>query len=147
MVEVVRGIIQSNTILIQQRQVDVQLDSAETVFAWGDEYKVEQVIRNYLSNALNHVKNENKIIIRIVADEEKEKVRLSVFNTGDKIPEEDVEHIWNKFYKVDKARTREYGGHGIGLSIVKAIMKSFQQEFGVVNYENGVEFWFELDLK
>lgn len=146
-VEVVRGIIQSNTILIQQRQVDVQLDSAETVFAWGDEYKVEQVIRNYLSNALNHVKNENKIIIRIVADEEKEKVRLSVFNTGDKIPEEDIEHIWNKFYKVDKARTREYGGHGIGLSIVKAIMKSFQQEFGVVNYENGVEFWFELDLK
>ena len=80
-------------------------------------------------------------------DEEKEKVRLSVFNTGDKIPEEDIEHIWNKFYKVDKARTREYGGHGIGLSIVKAIMKSFQQEFGVVNYENGVEFWFELDLK
>ena len=85
--------------------------------------------------------------MRPLYDEEKEKVRLSVSNTGDKIPEEDVEHIWNKFYKVDKARTREYGGHGIGLSIVKAIMKSFQQEFGVVNYENGVEFWFELDLK
>lgn len=146
-VELVRGIIQSNTILIQQKQVDVQLESAETVFAWGDEYKVEQVIRNYFSNALNHVKYENKITIRIVADEEKEKVRVAVFNTGEPIPEEDIANIWNKFYKVDKAHTREYGGNGIGLSIVKAIMKSFQQEYGVVNYENGVEFWFELDLK
>lgn len=146
-VELVRGIIQSNAILIQQKQVDVQLESSDAVFAWGDEYKVEQVIRNYLSNALHHVKNENKITIQIVSDEVKEKVRVTVFNTGDTIPEEDIEHIWNKFYKVDKAHTREYGGNGIGLSIVKAIMKSFQQEFGVVNYENGVAFWFELDLK
>ncbi|MEG0228349.1 MAG: ATP-binding protein, partial [Lachnospiraceae bacterium] len=52
-----------------------------------------------------------------------------------------------KFYKVDKARTREYGGNGIGLSIVKAIMDSFHQPFGVKNYENGVTFWFELDMK
>jgi len=53
--------------------------------------------------------------------------------------------IWTKFYKVDKARTREYGGTGIGLSIVKAIMQSHKQEFGVENHEDGVEFWFELD--
>ena len=71
----------------------------------------------------------------------------SPFNTGKQIPKESLEHIWEKFYKVDKARTREYGGHGIGLSIVKAIMDSFHQDYGVVNYENGVEFWFELDLK
>jgi signal transduction histidine kinase len=70
-----------------------------------------------------------------------------VFNTGVRIPQEDKEQIWNKFYKVDKARTREYGGHGIGLSIVRAIMESFHQEYGVDNYENGVAFWFELDLK
>ena len=46
---------------------------------------------------------------------------------------------------MDKARTREYGGSGIGLSIVKAIMESMHQEYGVVNYDNGVEFWFTLD--
>ena len=73
------------------------------------------------------------------------KVRVSVFNTGDPIPEESVEHIWEKFYKVDKARTREYGGSGVGLSIVKAIMESMNQKYGVTNYTNGVEFWFELD--
>ena len=47
-------------------------------------------------------------------------VRVHVFNTGKNIPEEDIPNIWQKFYKVDKARTREYGGNGIGLSIVKA---------------------------
>ena len=74
------------------------------------------------------------------------KVRVSVFNTGEPIPETNIEHIWEKFYKVDKARTREYGGSGVGLSIVKAIMDSMNQKFGVTNYTNGVRFWFELEL-
>ena len=73
------------------------------------------------------------------------KVRVTVFNTGQPIPKDDLEKIWIKFYKVDKARTRAYGGSGIGLSIVKAIMDSFHQKCGAVNFDNGVEFWFELD--
>lgn len=146
-VELIRGILQSNNILIQQKEVEVQLHGQDNVYVWADEYKVEQVIRNYLSNALNHVENERVVEIRVLVNKEKEKAHISVFNTGKQIPEEDLEHIWSKFYKVDKARTREYGGHGIGLSIVKAIMESFQQGYGVVNYENGVAFWFELDLK
>ena len=72
---------------------------------------------------------------------------MGVFNTGLPIPEQDIGRIWDKFYKVDKARTREYGGSGVGLSIVKAIMESMHQEYGAVNYENGVEFWFSLDHK
>ena len=74
-------------------------------------------------------------------------VRVGVFNTGKPIPKEDLGRIWDKFYKVDKARTREYGGSGVGLSIVKAIMESMHQRYGVNNYDNGVEFWFELDDK
>ena len=73
-------------------------------------------------------------------------IKVSVFNTGTPIPAESIGHIWEKFYKVDKARTREYGGSGIGLSIVKAIMESMNQQYGVTNYENGVEFWFTLDV-
>ena len=85
------------------------------------------------------------IDIKILCHDEKAKV--TVFNTGIPIPEDDLPHIWEKFYKVDKAHTREYGGNGIGLSIVKAIMDSFHQEYGVNNYDNGVEFWFTLDCR
>lgn len=77
--------------------------------------------------------------------QESKTVRVSVFNTGIPVPEDSLPHLWEKFYKVDKARTREYGGSGVGLSIVKAIQESMNQKYGVVNYENGVEFWFELE--
>ena len=146
-VELIQGVLQSNEILIQQKEAEVRLHAEQPVYVWADEFKVEQVVRNYLSNALNHVDNERIIDIRLTVREDAQKVRVSVFNTGVQIPQEDKEQIWNKFYKVDKARTREYGGHGIGLSIVRAIMESFHQEYGVDNYENGVAFWFELDLK
>ena len=107
--------------------------------------RTEQVLRNYISNAIHHVEGER--IIEIKVEETGEKAHISVFNTGKSIPQEDVERIWDKFYKVDKAHSREYGGNGIGLSIVKAIMESFHQKFGVENYDNGVAFWFELDMK
>ena len=72
-------------------------------------------------------------------------MRAGVFNTGARIPEEALPHLWEKFYKVDKARTREYGGSGVGLSIVKAIMESMNQAYGVENTDNGVRFWFEVE--
>ena len=102
---------------------------------------------NYVTNAINHADGEKRIEIRTDARERdgKREVLVSVFNTGLPIPEDDLPRIWTKFYKVDKARTREYGGSGIGLSIVKAIMESHHKAYGVRNRENGVEFWFTLD--
>ena len=83
----------------------------------------------------------------IISSEQKDgRVRISVYNDGKPIPEEDLDRIWEKFYKVDKARTRAYGGSGIGLSIVKAIMDAHGQACGALNHEHGVEFWFELEL-
>lgn len=144
-VQLVKGVLQSCEILIQQKGVKVNCVMEDSISVWADEFKTEQVIRNYISNALNHVSGENVIEIKIV--EKEQTVRVSVFNTGKPIPEEDITHIWEKFYKVDKAHTREYGGNGIGLSIVKAIMESFHKEYGVKNYENGVEFFMELDRR
>lgn len=143
--ELIRGVLQSMDILAQQDDVRVIFRQEEPVYVWADEFKVEQVVRNYVSNAFHHVGMEKVIEVRISI--QGDKARAAVFNTGNPIPEEDVERIWDKFYKVDKAHTREYGGNGIGLSIVKAIMESFRQKYGVVNYDNGVEFWFELDVK
>ena len=145
--DLIQGVVQSCEILIQQKEADVRLDASEPVYVWSDEWKVEQVFRNYFSNALNHLENEKVIDIRVSVNDEKGTARISVFNTGKQIPKEDIDQIWNKFYKVDKAHTREYGGNGIGLSIVKAIMESFRKEYGVINYNNGVAFWFELDVR
>ena len=116
------------------------------VFVWADEFQIEEVINNFVSNAINHVSGENEIKIDIITDNP-EVARINVFNSGNHIPEESLEHLWDKFYKVDKARTREYGGSGLGLSIVKAIMESMNQKYGVENVEGGVVFWFELECK
>ena len=140
--KLVKGVVQSAQLLASQKEAEIRFLQEEPISVWGDEFKIEEVVTNYVSNALNHVDFEKKIEIKAV--KRGDVVRLSVFNTGARIPEEDLDKIWIKFYKVDKARTREYGGSGIGLSIVKAIMDSMNQKCGVINYENGVEFWFEL---
>lgn len=147
-VELIEGVLSAAGILIQHKEARVEFDNACPIFVWADEFKIEEVVTNYLSNALNHLDGEKVIRIRIdtIAGEEGgSSVRVSVYNSGSPIPEEDLAHIWTKFYKVDKARTREYGGSGIGLSIVKAIIDSHHKECGVRNQEDGVEFWFTLD--
>lgn len=143
--EIIKSVIASSDILFKQKDITLSFQEGEPAYVWADEYMTEEVIMNYVSNAVNHIDGER--IIEIKMSEAEGKVRISVFNTGKKIPEEELDKIWGKFYKVDKARTREYGGNGIGLSIVKAIMEAHNQEYGVRNYDNGVEFWFELDEK
>ena len=145
MTELIRGVANSTKILIEQKGIRLELENSEEAWVWGDEFKVEEVITNYMSNAINHADGEK--LIRVFYTRSEDKLRVSVFNTGQPIPEEDIEKIWVKFYKVDKARTREYGGSGIGWSIVKAIMDSFHQRCGVINHEDGVEFWMELATK
>lgn len=143
LVELIQGVLQSSHILIEQKEARVIFHPKGQVNVWGDEFKVEEVVTNYLTNALNHLNQERTI--EITCEVLENVVRTTVFNTGDPIPAEDLDKIWIKFYKVDKARTREYGGSGIGLSIVKAIMDSMHQECGATNYENGVAFWFTLE--
>lgn len=143
---VIASVVNASEIFFRQKGVELSCQkSAEPVMVWADEYMIEEVITNYVTNALNHVKGRKRIEIKTVISDTA--ARVSVFNTGDPIPEEDIDKIWSKFYKVDKARTREYGGNGIGLSIVKAVMEAHDQKYGVTNYDNGVEFWFELDVK
>ena len=145
--ELVKSVVNANELRATQKNLSITYDILDTpLYVWADEYKVEEVVTNYLSNAINHCCNENIIKIK-VGHIDKDNVRVSVFNTGNNIPEADIEHIWEKFYKVDKARTREYGGNGIGLSIVKAIVESMGKTCGVNNLSDGVEFWFDLDCK
>lgn len=141
--EMIRGVLTSYQIMFRQKEVTLDLKCADSVYVWADELRIEDVLRNYLSNALNHVSGER--VITVTTREGDNLVRVSVANTGRPIPEEELEKIWLRFYKVDKARTREYGGNGIGLSIVKAVMEAHGRDCGVYNTEDGVVFWFELD--
>ncbi len=142
-VELIEGVISAARILLEQNEITVKFETDGPVYAWADEFKIEEVVTNYLSNAIHYAGGEKLIVIRI--QQEGGQVRVSVFNTGTPIPEDAIPNLWTKFYKVDKARTREYGGSGIGLSIVKAIVDAHGQACGVENWENGVEFWFTLD--
>ena len=144
-VALIRNVLNSSKILMDQKEIHLIFKEEEPVYVWADEFKIEEVVTNYISNAIHHCEFDKVIEVKI--QREDSLVRVSVFNTGQPIPEEDLDKVWIKFFKVDKARTREYGGSGIGLSIVKAIMDSLHRECGVRNYDNGVEFWFELDAR
>lgn len=140
--EMINDFVRSADILLKQEGISCDIIGDSPCEIWADAFLTEEVFRNYFTNAMHYCGGEKKIIVK--AQRINQKTRISVFNTGEQIPEEAIPHLWEKFYKVDKARTREYGGSGIGLSIVKAMMDSMNGTYGVCNCDNGVEFFFEL---
>lgn len=175
--ELIRSVVSSNRLKLEEADANLTMDLCEPAIVTADEFKLEEVFTNYMSNAVNHLGGKRRIKVTLseegTGDEAcreqvtefaeksqpeewtaesqpaaekagKKTWRLSVYNDGEPIPEESLPHVWEKFYKVDKARTRAYGGSGIGLSIVKAIMDAHGGEYGVENKEEGVEFWIRL---
>lgn len=147
--ELLRNLMEKNNILFAQRGIVPAAPPARPVYVWADAFLIENVLTNYLSNALHHVEDGGRVEAS-VRPVEGGRVRISVFNTGQPIPEDDLPRIWESFYKVDKARTRAYGGSGIGLSVVAAIMNAHHMPYGVFNREDkrtGVEFYIELESR
>lgn len=144
--QMIKGVAYNMSVIKQETGIKSYVNIDRDYYVWGDAGLIEEVITNYLSNAYNHC-DDQKIIDISCVEKDNGIIRVSVFNTGKPIPVEELENIWIKFYKVDKARSREYGGNGIGLSIVKAIMEQHKNGCGVTNHTAGVEFWFELDSK
>ncbi len=139
----VRDVVTASRILAQQKQAKVVLDTPDEVMVQGDSERLESVFTNLFTNACHHVNESGTITVKI-CDAPKNRIRLSVINTGSCIPKEDLERVFDRFYKVDKSHSRSYGGTGIGLSIVKAVMKAHDMPYGVSNTADGVEFWIEL---
>ena len=146
-VELEKEVIRKSKVMLEEKGIKVEFDEKQEINVIADDFYIEQVITNYLTNAIKNAKEINgEKIIKISNDINKEnnKVCVKVFNTGENIKEEDLIRIWNRFYKADESRNREDGGSGIGLAFVKAIMNNYQNKYGVNNVENGVEFYFEL---
>ena len=142
MTSLTEGVLSSISILIGEKNVKVDFDTSRDVFLYADEFKIEEVVTNYISNAIHHVNDKGTIKIDVSEDESN--VYFSVYNTGNQIPEKDLANVWEKFFKVDKAHSRSYGGSGIGLSIVKAIVEAHGGAVKVVNKSDGVEFGFKI---
>ena len=148
-VDLEKEVIRKSKVILEEKQVEIDLKTIDNINVFADDFYIEQVLSNYITNAIKHVKEVNGkkyISIENQIDQEANKVCIRVFNTGDNIPEEDLERIWKRFYKRDESRNRQSGGTGIGLSFVKAIMQSYKKSYGVINKENGVEFYFELSI-
>lgn len=131
--------------VIKEKEIRLEADMEESIEVYADRSRIEQVISNLMNNAIDHVEASKEIRLSVKSAEDK--IRVSVFNTGQPIPIEALDKIWSSFYKIDQSRARDLGGTGLGLSIVRAIQEAHGDGYGVSNTEGGVEFWFEISTK
>ena len=146
-VELEKEILRKTAVMIEKENVILEEDLSEEIIVYADDFYIDQVLTNYITNAIKYsivINGEKRVKIENVLM--KDKVRVKVFNTFNQFTEEEMVRIWNRFYKVDESRNRENGGNGIGLSLVKAIMNNYGNQFGVKNVAGGVEFYFDLNL-
>ncbi|QWC00115.1 HAMP domain-containing histidine kinase [Mycoplasmatota bacterium] len=132
------------SIKLNEKEIDLTL-AIDDYEVYSDYEQLQTVLINFINNALNHIESPKHIKIYTELTEENH-VRLYVYNSGKKIPKEDINNLWDSFYKVDKARTRAYGGHGLGLAICKTILETLDYQYGIENTNQGVVFYFDIKL-
>jgi signal transduction histidine kinase len=123
--------------LIFQREISTVRVNVE-----ADPRRMEQVLTNGLSNALRYARRKAHVILTF--EEGETTVRISIFNEGDPIPDDQLLHVWDRFYRVDPSRSKESGGSGLGLSIVREILVQHDVAFGIENRPKGVLFYFDI---
>ena len=133
--------VQKTAVLCESKNLSVDCESTH-VTVRTDSGLLEQVLMNYLSNAIRYTAEGGSIVISAVRNGGS--MRLTVFNAGEGLPEEELPKIWEKFYRTDRARTREAGGTGIGLSLVRAIADTLHGDCGAENVPGGIAFWFDI---
>ncbi|MGN0569535.1 MAG: ATP-binding protein [Candidatus Fimenecus sp.] len=129
-------------IVFDEKGIRFSAEIPENAWCEGDTVKLSMVLNNFVSNAVAHASGEK--VIKITCRDMADKYRITVFNSGEHIKDEDIEKIWKSFYRADKSHSRKEGRFGLGLSIVSAIQNLHGMEYGVKNAENGVEFWFDI---
>ncbi|PEY30304.1 two-component sensor histidine kinase [Bacillus cereus] len=127
---------------MEEKQLQVEIDANPSIYVEANRNRIEQVVVNLLSNAIRYTPEGKEIFIRVIENEEKVKVEIE--NTGNPIPDESLQKIWDRFYRLDASRSRHTGGTGLGLSIVKNILELHHAEYGVYNTDDSVVFYFNL---
>ncbi|HDR8158927.1 MULTISPECIES: sensor histidine kinase [Bacillus cereus group] len=141
---VIEDICEHLSVEIEKKELHVHknIHSFELIANQG---RIEQVIVNFITNAIRYTPNKEDIIISTI--DEKDRIKVCIENKGTHIEEEQLDKIWDRFYRVDTARQRSQGGTGLGLAISKNILELHDAEYGVKNTEDGVLFYFYLPKK
>lgn len=132
--------------LVPDCEFDVEIAEGENVYINCDVTKITRALQNLIDNAVNYAGTPKKVVIRQIV--RNETVRIEISDNGEGINQEELPYIWDRYYKTDKSHRRNVVGSGIGLSIVKEILKGHSAKFGVESVKNlGSTFWFELEKK
>lgn len=138
-----KSIFKKFTHIMDEKSINYTFKETKPTMVYADNFRIERVFTNYLTNAINYVDKQLEIYVSL--ESISDRIRVSLFNTSSEITDHDLERVWDSFYKIDKARTRDVGGHGLGLSIIKAIQELHGSEYGVNRVKDGVIFWFDIN--
>ena len=140
-VKLIKDIIEKYKIMIEEKNINLQYDFDEvSACIYADKGRIEQVLMNFISNAIINTYENGTIILKTETVEDQ--IEISVFNKGSHINNDNIDKIWDKFYRGDKSRSKKTGGTGLGLSICKEILEKHKCIYGVENLEDGVRFYF-----
>lgn len=128
----------------KRKNIKIDSDNVTSVNVFVDENMMEIVFTNFIVNAISHTPEQGKI--RLCLIKQNETVRFEIENEGLPVPDDAINHIWESFYRVDKAHNREDGRFGLGLFVVKTIIEKHNGITGVINTEKGVLFYFEIPV-
>ena len=135
-------LINKHQLIFKENKINLTTDIEDNIIINGDKSKLELVLSNFVVNAVRYV--DEKKNIKISLFEEDNKYIFKIYNTANAFSDEDIKKIWGSFYKIDKAHSREKGGTGIGLYLVKTILELHDFEYGVSNVQDGVEFFIKI---
>ena len=139
----VKRIVESLDAKAVEKQHEIVVEIAQPVRVFVDEKVFEQIMTNYIDNAVKYTPEKGRILIR--AEQSGERVRIAVSDNGPGIEEKHHQRIFERFYRVDKGRSKYMGGTGLGLAIVKHLARSSGGDVGVTRSESGGSlFWVSL---
>jgi signal transduction histidine kinase len=142
LVPVVRSAVELARPSFEAKGISVQLDLPDRLPTRAEPDQLAQVLANLLQNASRYTPDGG--LVTIAAEARRDDVLLSVTNTGDAIPQQDLPHLFERFYRIEKSRDRARGGAGIGLAIVKQLVESTGGRVGAESQAGLTRFWFSL---
>lgn len=140
--EFISPIVERFNLAFNEKGIAFDFECIKNYIIYADKDMIEKAVNNFIINAIDFVDEKN--YIKLAVEKSENGIRINIFNTGKHILENDIEKIWDVYYKGDKARTRKYGGHGLGLAIVKLVAQLHGGNVKVENIKDGVEFSFEI---